>query len=63
MSYTTNNILKNNCNSTGFNFSNNNEINHNINNITNLSNDLNDYCLGDKPMNMVYLKSSYIKGD
>ena len=59
MSHTTNNILKNNCNSTGFNFSNNNKINQNINNITNLSNDLNDYCLGDKPMNIVYLKSSY----
>ena len=58
MRHTTNNILKNDYNSTGFNFSNNNEINHNINNITNLSNDINDYCLDDKPMNMIYLKSS-----
>ena len=59
MRNTTNNILKNNYIYTGFNFSNNNQINHNINNISNLSNDFNDFCLDDKPMNMIYLKSNY----
>ena len=59
MRHTTNNTLKNNYNSIGFNFSNNNEKNHNTNNITNLSNDINDYCLDDKPMNMIYLKSNH----
>ena len=41
-----------------FNCSNSNEINANSNNITNISNDLNNYCLDDKPMNMIYLKNS-----
>jgi len=61
--HTTNNILKNNYDSTGFNCSNNNEINHNINNITILSNDFNNYYLDDKPMNMIYLKSSHTDND
>jgi hypothetical protein len=41
-----------------FNCSNSNEINANSNNITNISNDINNYCLDDKPMNMIYLKNS-----
>jgi hypothetical protein len=43
---------------TYFNYSNSNEINANSNNITNISNDINNYCLDDKPMNMIYLKNS-----
>jgi len=45
---------------TYFNYSNNNEINTNINNITNISNDINNYCLDDKPMNMIYLRNSHM---
>lgn len=41
---------------TYFNCSNSNEIN--ANSITSISNDFNNYCLDDKPMNMIYLKNS-----
>ena len=43
---------------TYFNYSNSNEININSNSITSISNDINNYCLDDKPMNMIYLKNS-----
>ena len=52
--YMRNDIFK----TTYFNYSNRNEINANSNNITNISNDINNYCLDDKPMNMIYLKNS-----
>lgn len=56
--YTPNNTLKANHNYTAFNLSDNNKINVNEENIANISNDNNDYYLDDKPMNMIYLKSS-----